>query len=81
MIVLFMVSKDDDINQFIPMGIRKFNFWRLSILFYKKCGWLVDCSKAKYEFHVKYSIWLSVWIISHVHLMNVFDGELSSREI
>lgn len=84
MVVLFMVLKDDNINQtmLVPMDLRNLIPEDHPCYFIKNVVDLVDCSKANKEFRGKpgefaYPRELLLRLI----LMSVFDGGLSSREI
>ena len=84
MVVLFMVLKDDNINQtmLVPMDLRNLIPEDHPCYFIKNVVDLVDCSKANQEFSGKpdefaYPRELLLRLI----LMSVFDGGLSSREI
>lgn len=84
MVVLFMVLKDDNINQtmLVPMDLRNLIPEDHPCYFIKNVVDLIDCSKANQEFRGKpgesaYPRELLLRLI----LMSVFDGGLSSREI
>ena len=84
MVVLFMVLKDDNINQsmLVPMDLRNLIPEDHPCYFIKNVVDLIDCSKANNEFRGKpgefaYPRELLLRLI----LMSVFDGGLSSREI
>ena len=84
MVVLFMVLKDDNINQtmLVPLDLRNLIPEDHPCYFIKNVVDLIDCSKANQEFRGKpgefaYSRELLLRLI----LMSVFDGRLSSREI
>ena len=84
MVILFMVLKDDNINQtmLVPLDLRNLIPEDHPCYFIKNVVDLIDCSKANQEFRGKpgefaYSRELLLRLI----LMSVFDGGLSSREI
>ena len=84
MVVLFMVLKDDNINQtmLVPMDLRNLIPEDHPCYFIKNVVDLIDCSKANKEFRgtpgeFAYPRELLLRLI----LMSVFDGGLSSREI
>ena len=84
MVVLFMVLKDDNINQtmLVPMDLRNLIPEDHPCYFIKNVVDLIDCSKANQEFRGKpgefaYPRELLLRLI----LMSVFDGVLSSGEI
>ena len=84
MVVLFMVLKDDNINQtmLVPLDLRNLIPEDHPCYFIKNVVDLIDCSKANQEFRGKpgefaYSRELLLRLI----LMSVFDDGLSSREI
>ena len=83
-VVLFMVLKDDNINQtmLVPMDLRNLIPEDHPCYFIKNVVDLIDCSNANREFRGKpgefaYPRELLLRLI----LMSVFDGGLSSREI
>ena len=84
MVVLFMVLKDDNINQsmLVPLDLRNLIPKDHPCYFIKNVVDLIDCSKANQEFRgtpgeFAYPRELLLRLI----LMSVFDGGLSSREI
>ena len=84
MVVLFMVLKDDNINQsmLVPLDLRNLIPKDHPCYFIKNVVDLIDCSKANQEFRgtpgeFAYPRELLLRLI----LMSVFDGGISSREI
>lgn len=84
MVVLFMVLRDDTINQtmLVPMDLRKLIPKDHPCYFIKNVADYIDCSKANREFadtpgEFAYPRELLLRLV----LMSVFDGGLSSREI
>ena len=84
MVVLFMVLRDDTINQtmLVPMDLRKLIPKDHPCYFIKNVVDQIDCSEANREFadspgEFAYPRELLLRLV----LMSVFDGGLSSREI
>ena len=84
MVVLFMVLKDDTINQtmLVPMDLRNLIPKDHPCYFIKNVVDLIDCSEANREFidtpgEAAYPREMLLRLV----LMSVFDGGLSSREI
>ena len=84
MVVLFMVLRDDTINQtmLVPMDLRKLIPKDHPCYFIKNVADYIDCSEANREFADTPSefVYLRELLFGLV-LMCVFDGGLSSREI
>ena len=83
-VVLFMVLRDDTINQtmLVPMDLRNLIPEDHPCYFIKNVVDLIDCSKANQEFRGKPGEFAYPReLLLRLVLMSVFDGGLSSREI
>ena len=85
MVVLFMVLKDDTINQtmLVPMDLSNLIPEGHPCYFIKNVVDQIDCSEANKEFFVISLVNLLILVKYCLGLvwMSVFDGGLSSREI
>ena len=84
MVVLFMVLRDDTINQtmLVPMDLKKLISKDHPCYFIKNVADYIDCSKANRKFaNTPGEFAYPRELLLRLVLMSVFDGGLSSREI